>query len=144
MTKPTGKPRGRPSFSPTPKMRQDVAVWKAGGMSDENIARVIGIDAETMKKHFREELSTHWAQKVAKVISARYKAALKGNVSAQTKFLETARAVGAEATINAPAEPSRKVRVVPVGKKEAADEAAKVAGLGSEWGEDLQIKPTIQ
>jgi hypothetical protein len=144
MTKPTGKPRGRPPFSPTPKMREDVSVWKAGGMSDENIARVLQIDADTLKKHFADELTTAWCKKVAKVISARYKAAIKGNVSAQTKFLEGARAVGAEAMLSAPAQAERKPRVVPVGKKEAADEAAKTAGLGTEWGEDLQIKPTIQ
>jgi hypothetical protein len=125
-------------------MREDVSIWKAGGMSDESIARVLRIDADTMKKHFADELATHWAQKVARVISARYTAAIKGNVSAQTKFLEAARAVGAEHTLSQPAPAERKQRVMPVGKKEAADEAARTAGLGTEWGEDLQLKQTIQ
>lgn len=145
MTKPTGRPRGRPTFTPTAKMREDVAIWKAGGMSDDNIARVLGIDSDTMKKHFAEELATHWAKKVAKVISARFKAAIKGNVTAQTKFLETARAVSGEATIGAPESPAkRRERIVPIGKKEAADEAAKTAGQGTEWEEDLRITPTVQ
>lgn len=147
MTKPTGRPRGRPKFAPTARMREDVAIWKAGGMSDEDIARVLGIDCDTMKKHFVEELATHWAQKVAKVISARFRAAIKGNVSAQTKFLETARAVSGEVGLSAadaPAIRCRKERIVPIGKKEAADEAAKTAGQGTEWDEDLRVTPTVQ
>jgi hypothetical protein len=144
MTKPTGKPRGRPAFVPTKEQRENVAIWKAGGMTDENIARALGMDADTVKKHFAEELAAEWCKKVAKVISARFKAAVKGNVSAQTKFLETARAVGAESRLQQPNESGRKPRVVPIGKKEAADEAAKTAGLGTEWGQDLQPPPTIQ
>lgn len=146
MTKKTGRPRGRPSFVPTAKMRSDVAVWKAGGMSDEDIARALSIDADTMKKHFAEELATHWAKKMARVVSARFAAAVKGNVTAQTKFLETARAARGEAFIDAALgeKGSRKQRVVPIGKKEAAEEAAKVAGIGTEWGDDLVVKPTVQ
>lgn len=146
MTKRTGRPRGRPSFVPTAKMREDVAVWKAGGMTDEDIARALSIDADTVKKHFKEELATHWAKKMAKVITARYRAAVKGNVTAQTKFLETARAARGESFIDdALAERGgRRQRVVPIGKKEAAEEAAKVAGLGTEWGDDLIVKPTVQ
>ncbi len=145
MTKKTGRPRGRPSFVPTAKMRNDVAVWKAGGMSDENIARALGIDADTLKKHFAEELATHWAKKMARVISARFTSAVKGNVSAQTKFIEAARAVGAEQRLSEGATSSdRRQRVVPIGKKEAAEEAARSAGVGTEWGEDLIVEAPLQ
>lgn len=149
---------GRPSFVPTARMRNDVAVWKAGGMSDESIAMALSIDAETMKKHFREELDRHWTKKLAKVVSARYKSALKGNVSAQAKFIETARSVlvdtmmgqaagaeGASAGEKLPHPgPARKNRIVPIGKKEAAEEAAKTAGLGTEWGDDLVAGTPVQ
>jgi len=125
-------------------MRNDVAVWKAGGMSDEDIARALSIDADTMKKHFKEELATHWAKKMARVISARFTAAVKGNVSAQTKFLEAARAVGGEARFASADTDARKQRIVPIGKKEATEEAAKVAGIDTEWGDDLVVEAPIQ
>lgn len=141
MTKPTGRPRGRPTKTFTQAQRDDVAIWKAGGMSDEDIAKVLGIDADTMKKHFAAELSTHWAKKTAQVIKARFKAAMKGNVTAQTKFLETARAVGGMQAFGgqgASVKPDRKFKHIPEGKKEAAQKAAHTAGEGTEWEGDLQ------
>jgi hypothetical protein len=124
-------------------MRDDVAIWRAGGLSQETIAKAIGIEVETLLKHFAEEMNTGWAKKVAAVVKARYKSATGGNVSAQTKFLEDARAVGAEQALSAPAD-DRKPRVQPVGKKEAATEAAKSAGAGTDWGNDLLPSATIQ
>lgn len=140
MTKPTGRPRGRPVYQPTAAVRRDVTIWYAGGMTVEQIAKALDKDADTVRKHFREELDTGWAKVVGEVVKARFKAATKGkNVTAQTKFLEKAAAVGAEQVFNAPGKPERALRVQPVGKKEAATEAAKVAGQGTEWGDDLTV-----
>lgn len=124
-------------------MRESVAIWKAGGMTDEDIARALNIDAETMKKHFAFELRTAWAGKVAKVIEAQYEAAVKGNVSAQDKFLSRAKVVGAMEGIFAPergklATP-RASRTEKLGKKEKAQVDALSAGENSDWGDDLKI-----
>lgn len=146
---------GRPQFKPTAKMRNDVAVWKAGGMSNHDIALVLDIDHKTLKKHFDAELTKHWAKKLARVLTARFTAAVKGNVTAQQKFIETGRAVSALAIVEGDTDhvsfadpkrgpPSRKNRIVPIGKKEAAEEAAKTAGLGTEWGDDLVAGTPVQ
>ena len=145
MTKPTGKPRGRPAFTPTKAMRESVSVWKAGGMSDEDIARVLEIDADTLKKHFADELKTHWAKKTAKVIEARFRAALKGNVTAQTKFLESSRAVSGTAHIGNQPEGKAPARSAPLGKKQVAAQEAQAALHDPEWGEDLKYpSPSVQ
>ncbi len=144
MTKPTGKPRGRPAFAPTPAQREKVAIWKAGGMSDEDIARVLEIDADTLKKHFADELRTHWAKKTAKVVEARYAAAIKGNVTAQTKFLEASRAVSGTAHIGNQPEDDRPARKVPKGKKEVAAEEARAALNDPQWGDDLKYPTSVQ
>lgn len=144
MTKPTGKPRGRPAFAPTQKMRDSVSIWKAGGMSDEDIARVLEIDADTLKKHFADELRTHWAKKTAAVVEARFKAAMKGNVTAQTKFLEASRAVSGNAHIGNQPEAKAPARKVPKGKKEVAAEEARAALHDPEWGEDLKYPTSVQ
>jgi predicted transcriptional regulator len=127
-------------YQPTAAVRRDVAIWYAGGMTIEQIAMALDKDADTVRKHFKVELETGWSKIVAQVVKARFDAATKGkNVTAQTKFLERAGAVGAEQVINAPDKPERALRVQPVGKKEAATEAAKIAGQGTEWGDDLSV-----
>lgn len=142
MTKPTGNPRGRPTFKPTAKNRSDVAVWKAGGMSDDSIALALSIDSDTMKKHFKEEIHSGWAKKRSLVISAQFKAAINGNVSAQKLFLETSNRVSAESSFENRQPEGRRQRVIPIGKKEAEADAARTAGVGTEWGTDLLAKPT--
>ena len=50
------KNSGRPEFAPTDEDREKVRVLKAGGMTNEAIAEVIGVSEPTLRKHFSYEL----------------------------------------------------------------------------------------
>lgn len=97
-------------------------------MSLVAIAVALDIAAETLNKHFAFDLEIAVAKRTAAVMMARYRAAIGGNVAAQSKFLELAGAVP----------PKRKRRAKParLGKKDQATLDARTAGQGTDW-EDL-------
>ena len=97
-------------------------------MSLASIAVAIDIHPQTLRRHFSEDLEVAVAKRTAAVMVARYRAAIGGNVAAQTKFLELAGAV--------PPKPKRKAKPAKLGKKEQAQLDARTAGRGTEW-EDL-------
>ncbi|HVL70254.1 MAG TPA: hypothetical protein VM434_00040 [Beijerinckiaceae bacterium] len=139
---------GRPEFVATSEQRIAVERYVACGMRHDDIARAIGVSHPTLRKHFADELRTGPAKQRAAVIERLFNSAFSGNVSAQ-KHLERMTASGmAEASIArteagdaAPAAPAAPKRQPRLGKKEAAKEAAKNAGVGSEWGDDLRPQP---
>lgn len=131
---------GRPSFRPTRANRDTVAGLAGGGMRHEDIAIAIGISTPTLRKHFEAELSQGAAQKRAAVLLALQRKALEGNVSAAKAYLavepefyvpgSTATAAPAPAPV---AEAPSPALAQPLGKKEAAQAAAKTAQLGTGW-----------
>ena len=48
--------RGRPAYEPTPKDRRIAEAMAGWAIPQERIAKVIGIDAKTLRRHFAEEL----------------------------------------------------------------------------------------
>jgi len=124
--------RGRPPFKPTAKQRREVEEFVSCGMKAVQIARAIGIHEDTLQKHFAEELATGQAKRRGEVIRLLYRSARAGNVSAQKKLEEMTQRAAAEAAFVEP-EPKQPKK----GKKEAATEAALMAGQGSDWGDDL-------
>ena len=118
---------GRPEFKATPALRKKVEQLVACGMSQEDIARVVGCSKPTLAKHFPDELDTGAAKKRAEVIALLFKKAAQGNVAAIKKLLE----------MNAPPAAPGAPAQGKVGKKEAADIAAATAGQDSAWGDDL-------
>lgn len=131
---PDQRGRGRPPFAPTDEQRQRVRQMMAGGMKADQAARVIGIDPATLRKHFAEEVEHGAAVAREEVIALLFTSARDGNVSAQKALAEmTARSLVVQ-SFEQP-KPERK------GKKEAAADAARVAGHGSEWGDDLAVPP---
>ena len=124
---------GRPPFKSTPGLRRKVEELVCCGMSQDEVARAIGCSAPTLVKHFGEALTTGVARKRAEIIGMLFKAAKKGNVTAQKKLEEMSRVVSASESFERPARPAR------VGKKEEAAAAAVTAGEGTDWGDDLQI-----
>jgi hypothetical protein len=123
---------GRPEFKATPALRRKVEELICCGMSKEDVARAIGCTKPTLVKHFMPELETGIARKRAEIIGMLFKSAKGGNVTAQKKLEEMSRIAGAEDALSRPAE-----RDLKLGKKELAAEAAKTAGVDSEWGSDL-------
>lgn len=124
---------GRPKFKPTAPQRNRVKLMRADGWSKERIARQIGVDADTLVKHFAEELEYGADQKRLELIEAAEKGAKKGNASL-IKWLtdrhDAARAAHQLEERGRPsAEPVAPAPVPPKGKKEQRQEAAnKVTG----------------
>lgn len=117
------KNSGRPEFAPTDEDREKVRVLKAGGMSNEAIAEVIGISEPTLRKHFSSELDRATAKVRAELLMARYRSAMGGNVSAQNKMIEQVSANAAQEK-RAPKE----AKPPKLGKKEEQKIAAQNIG----------------
>ena len=82
--------RGRPTFKPTGKLREQVITLSSNGLPHIQIAPLIGCSSpKTLRKHFRDELNIGKIQANAKVAGALYQSALEGNVKAQSFWLKT-------------------------------------------------------
>jgi hypothetical protein len=127
---PGGGPK--PTIHPTDEQRRYVEILVGGGMNEDDIARAMGFSRDTLRRHFLEELRCGRAKSRGAVLVAQFEAALKGNASAQDKYLGKSQ-VGT----NVPADPLP-ARPPRLGKKEVAQLAASRAGEGSEWGDDLR------
>jgi hypothetical protein len=121
-----------------PKHRQRVEELISCGMTLGNISKRIGISEKTLRLHFPDELAHGRALRRAEVIELLYAAARKGDSVALSKLADmTDEDRGAD--LESPAKPPLRPRL---GKKQEAAEAASTAGLGTDWGTDLQT-PSI-
>lgn len=113
---------GRPAYRPTIESRQIVEEMKFCGESDNTIARALGIDPDTLRKHFKDELADGHAQRRREVIGMIFKSAREGNVAAQKKLEEMGRSrePGLATPQTAP----------PRGKKEERQAAAEAVASG--------------
>ena len=73
---------GKPPHEPTEKDRMLVRLGSATGMPQEDIAKVIGITAKTLREHYRDELDTGKAKANMMVAGELYKLCAAGNVAA--------------------------------------------------------------
>src|SRR5690348_14143243 len=80
-------PGGRPPHEPTLGQRNTVQVMVANGNGERVIARAVGIDRSTLRKHYREELRSGRDQVVAAMGAAPVRAGLAGNVHAAWYWL---------------------------------------------------------
>ncbi|RWQ16105.1 hypothetical protein [Mesorhizobium sp.] len=116
--------RGRPQFKPTPALRRKVEELVSCGMSRDDCARAIGCSTPTLEKYFEDELANGVAKKRSEVIGMLYRAAKKGNVTAQKKLEEMSRIAGAAEAIGARSAPDKPKP----GKKEERQAAAERVG----------------
>ena len=117
------KAPGRPEYEPTVEEREKVRVLKAGGMSNVAICEAMGLNDRTLTKHFNTELERGTAKVKADLLMARYRSAMGGNVSAQTKMLDLVGASAAGAKVK-----EREARLPKLGKKEQQQAAAENVG----------------
>lgn len=119
-------------------------------MSEEAIALALGISRPTLRQHFMAELTVGAAQKRMDVLEALFGQVKKGNVAAIKTALLLSDAAGVgkqpeqqDGDGNAPAAapPARAPRL---GKKEAANLAAKSAADGTEWDGLLPGSNSVQ
>jgi hypothetical protein len=122
---------GRHAFVPTREQRDTVMLLIAASFSEPQIAAVIGICQNTLRRHFAQELQNGRAVRRGENLRRLEQAAAAGHVGAM-KVLEAifdraeTRQLG-----------KGKVEAGPTTKKAAAARAAVTAGQGSEWGDDL-------
>ncbi len=71
----------------------------AYGIPEADVARVVGIDPKTLRKHYREELDLGGVKANAQVAGFLFNSARNGNVTAQIFWLKT-RAQWKETVVN--------------------------------------------
>jgi|SRR6516225_9077512 len=79
----------RKAFLATDEMRQQVQSYAACGTPQEDIAKLIGCDAKTLRKHFRNELDLGMAEATAAMCGYLFATAAAGNVTAQIFWMKT-------------------------------------------------------
>lgn len=103
------------------------------GDSHDTIARALGIDPDTLRKYYPDELLNGASRQRRLVVDMVYAGARKGNAALIRRVEEMTRASSAVLD----AEGEGVTRQSRQGKKEAQREEALTAGVGNDWGEDL-------
>jgi len=80
---------GRRTHQPDPSQRRQVEALAAYGIPADDMARVVGVDPKTLRKHYREELDLGQTRANAQVASFLFNSAKSGNVTAQIFWLKT-------------------------------------------------------
>jgi hypothetical protein len=80
---------GRRAHHPDPAQRRQVETMAAYGIPEHEISQVLGLDAKTLRKHYREELDLGGTKANAQVAGFLFNAARNGNVTAQIFWLKT-------------------------------------------------------
>ena len=78
----------RRALVPTPELRKKVHVFAGVGTPHDDIAKVVGCTAKTLRKHFRDELDGAAIETNARVAGFLFASAKEGNVAAQKFWLE--------------------------------------------------------
>ena len=74
---------------PTEALRQRVTDLVITGTPKYLIAEVIGIDDETLTKHYKRELTTAKSEAIQRIGKTVYQQALEGNEKSQALYLKT-------------------------------------------------------
>ena len=80
---------GRRAHKPDSGFRRQVEAMAAYGIPEIDIARVVGVDPKTLRKHYRDELDMGETKANAQVAGFLFNAARSGNVTAQIFWLKT-------------------------------------------------------
>jgi hypothetical protein len=122
---------GRKAHKPDPFERRRVEAMAGYGVSEADIARVVGIDAKTLRRHYRNELSTGHIKAAAKVAESLFrKATTDGpqSVTAAIFWLKT-RVGWKETTAHEIAgRDGRPIETTDVGQRELAKSILAVLG----------------
>jgi DNA-binding XRE family transcriptional regulator len=79
----------RNPHDPTPEQRQIVQLHATIGTPQDDIARVIGIDKKTLRKHYRDELDLAAAKANATIGGALFNKAKGGDTTAMIFWMKT-------------------------------------------------------
>jgi hypothetical protein len=73
----------------TPELKQRVCDLVMSGAPQYIIAEIIGIDEDTLKKHYKRELNTAKTEAIERIGKTVYQQALEGNEKSQALYLKT-------------------------------------------------------
>jgi hypothetical protein len=124
---------GRPPHEPSEKDRKTVESMAGYGIPPDDIARVIGISAPTLRKWYSHELETGHIKANSQVAQSLYQKAMGSGQGAVTAciFWLKVRAGWVE---------PKPWDEAPIGRKEQLQQAAATAGGAStEWASDLEV-----
>lgn len=123
---------GRPAYEPSDRDRRVVVMMAGWAIPNERIAKVIGIDPKTLRKHFRDELDVGYAKLEAQLAQNLLRIAQGHDRQAliATMFALKSRFGWVEAI------PDREPEL---GKKEKAQLAAERVSGKSSWGDLLRV-----
>ena len=79
----------RNPHEPTPESRQLVQLHATIGTPQEDVARIVGIDAKTLRKHYRDELDLAHAKANATIGGALFNKAKSGDTAAMIFWMKT-------------------------------------------------------
>lgn len=120
-------PRGRPKMRLTNELRDRVAMLRASGMTQQEIADAVGCSVPTLAQYFSLELNEGKAVKRAEMLQALWDAGMNGNVTAMRTWLALSdKGVTPREVVRPKAEPK-------LGKKEQALVDAKTAPSAGGW-----------
>lgn len=83
------KKQTKPPHTVTESRRKLVELHATIGTTQETIADLLGIDAKTLRKYYREELDQSAAKALAAVGGALYNKAIKGDTAAMIFWMKT-------------------------------------------------------
>ena len=127
------KTRGRPPHQPTPTTKRKVVNCALGGMNQDDIASMLGIDRNTLAKHYHHELTVGAGEAREEILAAMREQATKGNVAAARLVLT---GLVRPMPLPQPTEQSLEIISMPsqvTGVKAQRNEDAKTAQKGTEW-----------
>jgi hypothetical protein len=78
-----------PKHVPTPEARQLVQLHATIGTTQDTIARILGIDAKTLRLHYRDELDLAHAKANATIGGALFNKAKGGDTAAMIFWMKT-------------------------------------------------------
>lgn len=79
----------RPPHKPTPELRQLVQLHATVGTDHDQIAKVIGVDPKTLRKHYRQELDLALAKANATIGGMLFNKAKNGDTAAMIFWMKT-------------------------------------------------------
>lgn len=82
-------PRTKPPHEPTPETRQLVQLHTTVGTTQNDVARILGIDPKTLRKHYRDELDLSRAKANATIGGALFNKAKGGDTAAMIFWMKT-------------------------------------------------------
>ncbi|MGE0845826.1 MAG: helix-turn-helix domain-containing protein [Flavobacteriaceae bacterium] len=127
---------GRPSFAKSKENQELVALLRAAGWNQSRIARYLGCDEKTLRKHFSRELEQGCDIIEAMGLQVLLKKVREGNAPSVNRLLDLVENKGNPAP-PAPLKPAA-AAAERLGKKASADLAAVDAHRDTGWGSILQ------